>query len=272
MLEIEQLTADHPRRHGRGRQSVVEDVTLRVAAGEIVGLVGESGCGKTTLARVVTGLHRPRAGLVRFDGADVHALRGRALRAHRRQVQMVFQDPYLTLSPAQTVRQALAEPLHIHRVGNGRSRAARVDELLDLVGLGPAVGGRRPRQLSGGQQQRVAIARALALGPRLLVCDEPVTALDVSVQAKILNLLCDLRDRLGLACLFISHDLAVVRQLANRVAVMRHGRIVEQGPTGQVTGDPRHPYTRALLAATPAIDLGVTDRSRRHASGPAGLS
>ncbi|WP_329101483.1 ATP-binding cassette domain-containing protein [Micromonospora sp. NBC_01699] len=267
MLEIERVTAGYPRRRGWEHLNVVEEVTMRVDKGEIVGLVGESGCGKTTLARVVTGLNRPSAGVVRFAGVDVHALRGGALRAHRRHVQMVFQDPYLTLSPRLTVRQSIAEPLLIHRVGDTRSRSARVDELLDLVGLDPQVGERRPRQLSGGQQQRVAIARAIALGPRLLVCDEPVTALDVSVQAKILNLLCDLRDRLGLACLFISHDLAVVRQLANRVAVMRNGRIVEQGPTVEVTSDPRHPYTRALLVATPTIDLGVG-----QAGGSAGFS
>lgn len=264
MLEIERLTAGYPRRRGRVRVAAVDDVTMRVEVGEIVGLVGESGCGKTTLARVITGLNRPSAGVVRFSGVDVHALEGRALRAHRRQVQMVFQDPYLTLSPRQTVCQAIAEPLRIHRIGDARARSTRVDELLDLVGLDPQVGERRPRQLSGGQQQRVAIARALALGPRLLVCDEPVTALDVSVQAKILNLLCDLRDQLGLACLFISHDLAVVRQLANRVAVMRDGRIVEQGPTTQVATSPRHPYTQALLAATPTMDLGV-----RQAAAPA---
>ncbi|WP_433528352.1 ATP-binding cassette domain-containing protein [Micromonospora sp. CA-263727] len=238
--------------------TVVEDVTLHVAGGEIVGLVGESGCGKTTLARVITGLHRPLTGVVRFCGVDVHALRGRTLRTHRRQVQMVFQDPYLTLSPRQTVRQAVTEPLHIHHIGDARSRAARVAEVLNLVGLDPQLGDRRPRQLSGGQQQRVAIARALALRPRLLVCDEPVTALDVSVQATILNLLCDLRDQLDLACLFISHDLAVVQQFADRVAVMRHGRIVEQGTTKQVGSNPRHPYTRELLAATPAIGLDVS--------------
>ncbi|GAA0425708.1 ABC transporter ATP-binding protein [Acrocarpospora corrugata] len=251
VLEVERLSAGY-----RNRVDVVKDVTIRVDAGEIVGVVGESGCGKTTLARVITGLSRPRAGVVRFEGVDVHALRGQALRAHRRHIQMVFQDPYLTLSPRQTVRQALTEPLLIHRIGDARSRSARVDELLDLVGLDPEVGERRPRQLSGGQQQRVAIARALALEPRLLVCDEPVTALDVSVQAKVLNLLCDLRDRLGLACLFIAHDLAVVRQLADRIAVMHDGRIVEQGPTLEVTTDPRHPYTRALIAATPTIPFG----------------
>ncbi|GAA3769180.1 ABC transporter ATP-binding protein [Plantactinospora mayteni] len=264
MLEIAHVTAGYSRRRDQDHANVVEDVTMRIEPGEIVGLVGESGCGKTTLARVVTGLHRPSAGVVRFTGVDVHSLRGRALRAHRRHVQMVFQDPYLTLSPRQTVRQALVEPLRIHRIGDSRSRSARVDELLDLVGLDRRVGTRLPRQLSGGQQQRVAIARALALRPRLLVCDEPVTALDVSVQAKILNLLCDLRDRLGLACLFISHDLAVVRQLANRIAVMRDGRIVEQGPTLEITTDPCHPYTRELLAATPTIDTPV-----RHTAGSA---
>ncbi|WP_326613381.1 ATP-binding cassette domain-containing protein [Streptomyces scopuliridis] len=251
MLEIVEVSA----RHGdRNTAPVISDVTMSVAAGEIVGLVGESGCGKTTLARVVTGLHRPGAGVVRVGGVDVHELRGRALRAHRRQVQMVFQDPSLTLSPRQTVRQALDEPLRIHRVGDARARSARVRELLDLVGLNPEVGDRRPRQLSGGQQQRVAIARALALEPRLLICDEPVTALDVSVQAKVLNLLCDLRDRLDFGCLFITHDLAVVSQLADRIAVMQNGRIVEQGRTEDVTNRPGHPYTRTLLAAIPTMD------------------
>ncbi|WP_329080908.1 ATP-binding cassette domain-containing protein [Streptosporangium sp. NBC_01469] len=260
MLEIVGVTAGYGDggRGGRDVTTVIEDVTMRVAAGEIVGLAGESGCGKTTLARVVTGLHRPSAGVVRVAGVDVHALRGRALRAHRRQVQMVFQDPYLTLSPRQTVGQALTEPLRIHRVGDARSRSARVRELLDLVGLDLQVGARRPGQLSGGQRQRVAIARALALEPRLLICDEPVTALDVSVQATVLNLLCDLRDRLEFGCLFITHDLAVLSQLADRIAVMRGGRIVEQGPTGDVTTHPSHPYTRTLLAATPTMDIAMS--------------
>ncbi|MFF5261721.1 ATP-binding cassette domain-containing protein [Actinomadura viridis] len=248
MLEIESVSAGY----GRG-DTVIENVTMRVAAGEIAGLVGESGCGKSTLARVVTGLHRPSRGTVRVAGVDVHALRGRALREHRQRVQMVFQDPYLTFSPRQTVRQALAEPLSIHRLGDSRSRAARVSELLDLVELDPQVGDRLPGQLSGGQRQRLAIARALALEPRLLVCDEPVTALDVSVQAKVLNLLCDLRDRLEFGCLFIAHDLAVVSQLADRIAVMRRGHIVEQGPAVDVIGNPRHPYTRLLLSATPTM-------------------
>lgn len=252
MLDIVEISA---RYGGPNAPTVVQDVTMSVAAGEIVGLVGESGCGKTTLARVVTGLHRPDAGVVRVGEVNVHGIRGRALRAHRRQVQMVFQDPSLTLGPRQTVRQALDEPLRIHRLGDARFRSARVRELLGLVGLNPEVGDRRPRQLSGGQQQRVAIARALALEPRLLICDEPVTALDVSVQAKVLNLLCDLRDRLDFGCLFITHDLAVVSQLADRIAVMRHGRIVEQGRTEDVTAHPRHAYTRSLLAAIPTVEI-----------------
>lgn len=252
MLEIVKMSA---RYGGPDAVTVVEDVTMTVAAGEIVGLVGESGCGKTTLARVVTGLHRPDGGVVRVGGTDVHKIRGRALRAHRRRVQMVFQDPSLTLSPRQTVRQALDEPLRIHRLGDARSRSARVRELLDLVGLNPTVADRHPRQLSGGQQQRVAIARALALEPQLLICDEPVTALDVSVQAKVLNLLCDLRDRLEFGCLFITHDLSVVSQLADRIAVMQNGRIVEHGRTEDVTTHPGHAYTRSLLAAVPTMEV-----------------
>ncbi|MDT0347677.1 ABC transporter ATP-binding protein [Streptomyces litchfieldiae] len=259
MLEIENVSAGYGGRGDADTTPVVEDVTLHVAAGEIVGLVGESGCGKSTLARVVTGLLRPSAGVVRISGDDVHALRGGQLRAHRRRVQMVFQDPYLSLSPRQTVRQALAEPLRIHRIGDAATRAARIGELLDLVRLGPEVADRRPWQLSGGQQQRVAIARALALRPRLLVCDEPVTALDVSVQATVLNLLCDLRDELEFGCLFIAHDLAVVAQLADRIAVMTQGRIVEQGQTVDVTTRPRHPYTRALLTASPTMPGHATE-------------
>ncbi|WP_098898569.1 ABC transporter ATP-binding protein [Streptomyces sp. st77] len=261
MLEIVDVSARHG---GPNAVTVVKDVTMSVAAGEIVGLVGESGCGKTTLARVVTGLHRPDAGAVRVGEVDVHAIRGRrAFRAHRRQVQMVFQDPSLTLSPRQTVRQAIEEPLRIHRLGDARVRSARVGELLDLVGLNPEVGDRRPRQLSGGQQQRVAIARALALEPRLLICDEPVTALDVSVQAKVLNLLCDLRERLDLGCLFITHDLAVVSQLADRIAVMQDGRIVEQGRTEDLTTRPRHAYTRSLLAAIPTLEIPAVEDAVR---------
>ncbi|MBM7075474.1 MULTISPECIES: oligopeptide/dipeptide ABC transporter ATP-binding protein [Micromonospora] len=233
---------------------VVRDVDLSVRPGELLALVGESGCGKSTIARTVVRLERPIAGTVSLDGADVHALRGDALRAYRRAVQMVFQDPFQSLSPRQTVARALAEPLHIHRIGSRAARRQRVAELLELVELDPGLAGRRPRELSGGQRQRVAIARALAVRPRLLICDEPVTALDAPVQATVLNLIRDLVDRLGLGCLFIAHDLAVVRQLADRVAVMYRGRIVESAPTLRLMDAARHPYTQALLAAVPRLD------------------
>ncbi len=257
MLVLDQVTAGYRRRSlrtGFERTTVVHEVDLRVEAGEIVALVGESGCGKSTLARTIVGLHRPFSGQVRFDGTDVHRLRGGARRAHRRDVQMIFQDPFLSLSPRLPVGRAVTEPLEIHRIGSRMSRRRRVAELLELVGLGDDLADRLPRDLSGGQWQRVAIARALAVEPRLLICDEPVTALDVSVQAKVLNLLRDLSESLGLACLFIAHDLAVVCQLADRVAVMYLGRIVEQAPTPLLTGRPRHPYTQALLAAIPQLD------------------
>lgn len=275
MLVLDQVTAGYRRRSlhaGWESTTVVREVDLNIKAGEIVALVGESGCGKSTLARTVVGLHRPFSGQVLLDGADIHRLRGGARRVYRRQVQMIFQDPYLSLSPRLPVGRAVAEPLEIHRIGARASRRRRVTELLDLVGLGAALADRLPRDLSGGQRQRVAIARALAVEPRLLICDEPVTALDVSVQAKVLNLFRDLSESLGLACLFIAHDLAVVCQIADRVAVMYLGRIVEQAPTTLLTGHPRHPYTQALLAAIPRLDAGQPatlkgeprDRSDRH--------
>lgn len=255
MLVLDQVTAGYHRGSLRAeRITVVHEVDLRVAAGEIVALVGESGCGKSTLARTVVGLQKPFAGQVRLDGADVHRLRGGGRQAYRRDVQMIFQDPYLSLSPRLPVGRAVAEPLEIHRIGSRAARRRRVAELLELVGLGDGLADRLPRELSGGQRQRVAIARALAVEPRLLICDEPVTALDVSVQAKVLNLIRDLSESLGLACLFIAHDLAVVCQLADRVAVMHFGRIVEQAPTTLLTGRPRHPHTQALLAAIPRLD------------------
>ena len=259
MLVLDQVTAGYHRRSlraGRERTTVVHEVDLRVEAGEIVALVGESGCGKSTLARTVVGLHRPFSGQVRLDGADVHRLRAGERRTFRREVQMIFEDPFLSLSPRLPVGRAVAEPLEIHRVGSRASRRCRVAELLELVGLGNDLTDRLPRDLSGGQRQRVAIARALAVEPRLLICDEPVTALDVSVQAKVLNLLRDLCESLGLACLFIAHDLAVVCQLADRVAVMYLGRIIEQAPTTLLTGHPRHTYTQALLAAVPRLAAG----------------
>ncbi len=257
MLVLDQVTAGYRRRSlrtGWNRAEVVREVDLQVDAGEIVALVGESGCGKSTLARTVVGLHRPFSGQVRFDGADVHSLRRKARRSYRRDVQMIFQDPFLSLSPRLPVGRAVAEPLEIHRIGSRASGRRRVAELLELVGLSGDFTDRLPRDLSGGQRQRVAIARVLAVEPRLLICDEPVTALDVSVQATVLNLLRDLTESLGLACLFIAHDLAVVCQLADRVAVMHLGRIVEQAPTTTLIGCPRHPYTQALLAAIPRLD------------------
>ena len=231
-------------------QFAVDGVSLQIARGETVGLVGESGCGKSSLSRAIVRLV-PATGRVLLDGQDLLALAPRALLTQRRRVQMVFQDPYGSLNPRHCVEDILGHALAIHGVGERAERSRRIAQVLDDVGLGQAAGRRYPHEFSGGQRQRIAIARALVLRPELVVCDEPVSALDVSIQAQILNLLADLRAAYGLSYLFISHDLAVVRYIADHVLVMHGGRIVEEGPRAQVLTHPRHDYTRALLAAVP---------------------
>jgi oligopeptide/dipeptide ABC transporter ATP-binding protein len=231
----------------------VDGVDLEIAKGETLGLVGESGCGKSTLGRCIVGLYAPTAGSIRYAGRDLSADRDRAA---RRRIQMVFQDPYSSLNPRLTVRQMLSELLRTHRIVPQEAIEPRCRELLDLVGLAPRALDAHPRQFSGGQRQRISIARALALEPELLVADEPVSALDVSVQATVLNLLEELRDRLGLTMLLIAHNMAVVRHVCERVAVMYLGRIVETAPTDELFTNPRHPYTEGLLAAVPRLVPG----------------
>jgi oligopeptide/dipeptide ABC transporter ATP-binding protein len=236
--------------------TAVDNVSLRVRAGEVVGLVGESGCGKSTLARTIVGLHRPQSGRIVWDGKDVTAARGRALRDYRREVQYVFQDPYASLSPRLTVQQTLEEALQV--IDYPRQKVSgRIDQLLQLVGLPRNCAQRRPAALSGGQRQRVAIARALAVEPRFLICDEPVSALDVSIRAQVMNLLVDLQEELNLGYLFIAHDLGLVRRIAHRTLVMYLGQVVESGPSEQVYERTGHPYTRSLLASIPDADPDV---------------
>ncbi len=227
--------------------------TLEVFHGETLAVVGESGCGKSTLARALVRLTGIDAGQITFDGADVERFAGAALRSYNRRVQMVFQDPYGSLNPRMTVGEALSEAIRVHRLLPAAAIAGRIGELLELVRLPAAARDRLPHQFSGGQRQRIAIARALAVEPQVLIADEIVSALDVSIQAQIVNLLLELQERLGLAILFVSHDLRIVRHLAHRVAVMYLGRVVELGSAEQVFGAPRHPYTAALLRAAPRI-------------------
>ncbi|MFF8783034.1 ATP-binding cassette domain-containing protein [Streptomyces sp. NPDC015140] len=251
--------------------TAVDDVSLEVHEGETLALVGESGCGKTTLTRLLLRLLEPTAGSVRFDGQDLAALSAPELRAVRRQMQVVLQDPYSSMNPRMRITDIVAEPLVTHdpeargRRARPRTRE-RVGELLEAVGLDAGVQDRYPHEFSGGQRQRVSIARALALRPRLLVLDEPTSALDVSVQATVLDLLADLQQRLGLTYVFVSHNLAVVGQVADRVAVMRRGRLVEVGDTAEVLRSPRHPYTRQLLDAVPVLDPRKGRRAAQRAA------
>jgi oligopeptide/dipeptide ABC transporter ATP-binding protein len=260
LLEVADLAKHYPVRAGVllgrtiGQVRAVDGVSFTLARGETLGLVGESGCGKSTVARLLLRLIDPTSGSLRFDGQDITALSGEPLRRLRRRFQIVFQDPFASLNPRMTVAEILEEPLLVHAVGDAASRRARVAELLALVGLDAYHAARRPHEFSGGQRQRIGIARALAVDPSLVVCDEPVSALDVSIQAQIVNLLKDLQARLGLSYVFIAHDLAVVKHMADRVAVMYLGRILEIAPVEALFADPRHPYTRTLMAAVPSPD------------------
>jgi oligopeptide/dipeptide ABC transporter ATP-binding protein len=262
-LTVEFDVAARSVRRDRKRLRAVDDVSFVVKRGETLGIVGESGSGKTTLGRTILGMHRPVAGTVLFDGQDVTQLSRASLKMFRRRSQMIFQDPYGSLDPRMRVGDIIAEPLVAQGVGSAPDRRRRVAQLLDLVGLPAGAAARYPHAFSGGQRQRIGIARALAVGPELIVADEPVSALDVSIQAQIVNLLSDLRQELDLTMIFIAHDLAVVRQVAHRVAVMYLGRIVELGDTENVLRSPRHPYTKSLLASVPDPDPVVAARPRR---------
>jgi oligopeptide/dipeptide ABC transporter ATP-binding protein len=259
LLAVRNLVKHFPARAGllgpSGRRvRAVDGVDLDIREGETLALVGESGSGKTTAGRCILRLIEPTSGSIRFMGEDLLALKPRSLRKMRRHIQIVFQDPYSSLNPRMTVGATLSEPFAIHRINHGAERREKIAEVLRVVGLDPSMISKYPHELSGGQRQRVGIARALALKPRLLVCDEPVSSLDVSVQAQVINLLLELQEKLGLAYLFIAHDLRLVEHLADRVAVMYLGKIAECAPAGRLFAEPRHPYTKALLASVPVAD------------------
>ena len=261
LLEVRDLVKHFPAGVGQTVHAV-DGVTFDIRAGETLGLVGESGCGKSTLGRVIAQLITPTSGSIALEGSDLTSLRGEKLRQRRRQLQMIFQDPFASLDPRMTVGDIVAEPLDNFGVMRGKQRAERVRELLRVVGLNPYFTNRYPHEFSGGQRQRIGIARALALNPKLIVCDEPVSALDVSIQAQIVNLLEDLQAKFNLTYLFIAHDLSVVRHISDRVMVMYLGKVVELAGRDEIYEQPKHPYTKALLSAIPVPDPDVQAQRR----------
>ena len=268
LIEVEDLKVHFPIRSGIfqtqvGTVKAVDGVTFEIRKGETLGLVGESGCGKSTTGRALIRLRDVTDGTVRFDGIDLGTLKSEPLRKMRRRMQIIFQDPYGSLDPRMTVGSIISEPIDTHRLASGSARRERVADLLRIVGLDPKYVSRYPHEFSGGQRQRIGVARALAVEPEFIVCDEPISALDVSIQAQVLNLLTDLREQLGLTYLFIAHDLSVVKHISDRVAVMYLGKIVEIGPPDMMYANPGHPYTRALLSAVPVPDP-VLERKRKR--------
>ena len=268
ILRVENLKKYFPIRRGVFQRHVgdvkaVDGVSFSVRRGETLGLVGESGCGKTTTGRTIVRLYEPTAGHVYFNGADLSHLKSEGLRKVRCKIQMVFQDPYASLNPRMSVLGIVGEALGAHRIATGAQRKERVAELLKLVGLNPSLMKRYPHEFSGGQRQRIGLARALALDPELIICDEPVSALDVSIQAQVVNLLAELQEKLGLTYVFIAHDLSMVRHISNRVAVMYLGKIVELTDRDTLYASPLHPYTQALLSAVPVPDPSVEKKRQR---------
>ncbi len=269
LLDVQNLCVHFPFSRGslfrpeRGVIRAVDDVSFQIKEGETLGLVGESGCGKSTTARAIIGLVKPTTGTINLEGRTISGLSDAAMLPLRREVQMVFQDPFASLNPRMTVGGIISEPLVVHNLARGRDRKLEVIRLMELVGLNPRFLNRYPHEFSGGQRQRIGIARALAVQPKLILCDEPVSALDVSIQAQIINLLMDLQQRLGLAYLFIAHDLSVVRHIATRVGVMYLGRLVELAEASELYRNPIHPYTEALLSAVPVPDPVVAKKRDR---------
>jgi oligopeptide/dipeptide ABC transporter ATP-binding protein len=269
LVQVEDVCKYFPIKHGIifqteiGRVHAVDGVSLEVRRGETLGIVGESGCGKSTLARCIAGLHKVTSGRILFEGTDITKLSAAGMKAFRRDVQMVFQDPYGSLNPRRRVGSIIGDPFAIHGIADGKDRKNRVQELMEQVGLNPEHYNRFPAEFSGGQRQRIGVARALALKPKLIVCDEPVSALDVSIQAQVINLLDDLQRELGLTYVFIAHDLSVVRHVSDRVGVMYLGKIAEHADSETLYERPRHPYTNALLSAASVADPDQAERRDR---------